>query len=184
MSDRPALLLVLVLLLLLSTVACATATGDGPADAGTAAMSDKTAEPAAAEPAVYGDGVDLADTTPIGDIVADPEAWAGKTVRVEGKVTGVCPKKGCWMELASPDDHHLRIKVEDDVIVFPAEAEGHRAVAQGTVEVKELSRDQYVDWQRHLAEEQGEDFDEASVGEGPYRLVQVKGTGAKIASGS
>ena len=138
---------------------------------------------AAAGPEVYGAGVALAETTPIRAIVEEPDAWVGKEVRVEGRVAGVCVKKGCWMELQDPDGHHLRIKVEDDVIVFPAAAEGRQAVAQGTVEVNELGREEYLGWLRHMAEEQGRDFDEASLGEGPYRLVQLRGTGAEIAGG-
>lgn len=130
----------------------------------------------------FGTGVDIQTTASIRDIVADPDAWVGKTVRVEGKVAGVCAKKGCWMELESDDGDHLRVKVEDDVIVFPREAEGRWAVAQGTVEVKDLTREQYSGWLRHLAKEQGETFDEASVGDGPYRLVQIKGIGAEIDS--
>ncbi len=134
----------------------------------------------AADRESYGEGVDLKATTPIRDIVADPEAWAGKMVRVEGKVAGVCPKKGCWMELESLDGDHVRVKVEDDVIVFPKEAEGRWAVAQGKVDVQDMSRDQYTGWMRHMAEEQGEEFDEASIGDGPYQIVQIKGTGAEI----
>ena len=139
---------------------------------------------AIAETEQYGAGVDLPTTTPIGEIVADPDAWVDKTVRVEGTVAGVCAKKGCWMELESREGDHLRVKVEDDVIVFPAEAEGRWAVAQGTVQVNDLTREQYADWLRHIAEEQGGTFDEAAVGDGPYRLVQIKGTGAEIGTES
>ena len=137
---------------------------------------------AVAENERFGAEVDLQTITPIRDIVTDPDAWASKTVRVEGKVVGVCAKKGCWMELESRAGDRLRIKVEDDVIVFPRESEGRWAVAQGTVEVKDLTREQYAGWLRHLAEEQGDTLDEASVGEGPYRLVQIKGTGAEISA--
>lgn len=134
----------------------------------------------AAETRTYGADVDRDEATPIAAIVADPEAWAGKQVRIEGTVVGVCAKKGCWMELESRDGQRLRVKVEDDVIVFPPEAEGRWAVAQGTVELLELTREQYAGWLRHLAEEQGQEYDEASVGDGPYRLVQIKGEGAQI----
>jgi len=134
----------------------------------------------AAEPETYGEGLKLTSATSIQEIVSNPEAWNGKTVRVEGKVVGVCEMKGCWIELESRDMSRLRIKVEDDVIVFPAEAKGRWAVAEGTVSVHEMTRDEWVRWQGHLAEEKGETFDEAAVGEGPYLLVQVQGTGAEI----
>lgn len=133
--------------------------------------------PAAAES--YGEGVTLEASTPITQILADPEAWQGKKVRVEGTINEVCPRKGCWMSLRQ-GDAAVRVKVEDDVIVFPAEAVDHQAVAEGEVEVLELERERYISWMAHLAEEKGETFDEASVGEGPYRLVQIQGTGATI----
>lgn len=135
----------------------------------------------AAEPTRYGAGVDQPTATSIREILKDPAGWAGKTVKVEGKVSGVCAMEGCWMEIESPEGDRLRIKVDDGVIVFPSEAAGRHAVAQGTVEVHELTRERYVGWRRHLAEEKGTTFDEASVGEGPYRIVQIRGTGAEIA---
>jgi hypothetical protein len=102
-------------------------------------------------------------------------------VRVEGRVTGVCQKMGCWMELADDAGRALRVKVEDGVIVFPAEAKGCDAAVQGAVEILDMDRDEWVAWHRHLAEEAGVEFDEASLGDGPYRLIQLRGQGAEIA---
>ncbi|MDY7095632.1 MAG: DUF4920 domain-containing protein [Acidobacteriota bacterium] len=131
----------------------------------------------------YGEGVELETTTSLAHVLADPAAFDGQTVRVEGYVQDVCPRKGCWMTLAAgPEGDALRIKVEDDVIVFPQEAKGRKAVAQGTVEVHEQSREEYVAWQSHLAEEKGESFDAESVGDGPFLSVQIRGTGAEIAA--
>ncbi len=129
----------------------------------------------------YGDGVTVEETTPIAKILLDPDAYIGKTVRVEGGVIDVCPKKGCWIEVGD-EDNHIRIKVEDDVIVFPTESQGRIASAQGVVEAIEMTRERYIGWLAHLAEEKGETFDAASaeIGEGPFRLIQIKGTGANI----
>lgn len=139
------------------------------------------AHPAAAgEP--YGEPLTVAETTPIADLLADPQGWAGRTVRVEGEVAGVCRAKGCWIELTDIDRRHLRVKVEDDVIVFPQDAPGRHAVAEGEVEVIELTREQWIGWRRHLAEEQGEELDESTVDDGPHRIVQIAATGAEIAA--
>ncbi|MEM9294142.1 MAG: DUF4920 domain-containing protein [Acidobacteriota bacterium] len=132
-----------------------------------------------AEAAVYGDGVTVEEKTAIAEVLADPDAWEGRTVRVEGEVTDVCPKKGCWMSLRE-GEAAVRIKVEDDVIIFPGSAVGSHAVAQGTVNVLDLDRERYTGWLAHLAEERGETFDESTVGEGPYRIVQIAGSGAEI----
>ena len=139
----------------------------------------------AARAETYGDGLAIAQPTPIEAIVADPEAWAGKRVRVEGKVAAVCPMRGCWMELAaSAAGPVVRIKVDDGVIVFPAEAVGRAAGAEGVVRVVEMSRESYLGWLAHLAEERGESFDDeaADVGDGPFRLIQIDAAGAEIAA--
>lgn len=129
----------------------------------------------------YGDGVALEETTSIVEIVADPDAFLGKTVRVEGSVLDVCPKKGCWIEIGG-EDGHIQIKVDDDVIVFPAAAKGRIAAAQGKVEATLMTREKYLGWLAHQAEEKGEEFDAetADVGDGPYRIIRIQGTGARI----
>lgn len=130
-------------------------------------------------PKSFGAAVTVQESVSIARLLADPKAYEGKTVRVEGSVHDVCPKAGCWMDLTSAEGT-IKIKVDDGVIVFPVTAKGHAAVAQGKVEVKELSREDYSRWVEHLAEEKGQPFDPKSVGEGPYRLVQIKATGAEI----
>ena len=141
--------------------------------------------PLSAEEHVLGEGVRLAETSAITDILADPRAWAGRQVRVEGKVTEVCKRRGCWMSLTAADGRSaIRIKVDDGVIVFPLAATGRWAAAEGKVELLELDRETYESWLRHLAEEQGEAFDPAAVGDGPYHLVQIRGAGAVIAPAS
>jgi hypothetical protein len=129
----------------------------------------------------YGSGVKVAEATPISKILADPDAYVGKTVRIEGKVLDVCPMKGCWMELAGEDGKEsLKVKVDDGVMVFPVTSKGKLAVAEGTVEAIPMTKEQYVGWLEHLAEERGETFDGSSVGNGPFRILQLKGTGARI----
>ena len=128
----------------------------------------------------FGKGVEEGELTPIADIVADPDAWKDKEVRVQGKVTGVCPGSGCWMDLEA-DGATLRVKVDHGgPIAFPVETIGKTAVAQGSLRIVELSRERYVAWHRHVAEELGEEYDESSVGDGPYRLVQIEPTGVEV----
>jgi hypothetical protein len=143
-----------------------------------------TSSPIAAEECAtssYGEGVTLDDSILAAEILARPDDWAGRTVRVEGEVAAVCQMAGCWMDIvAGEGDDLLRVKVEDGVIVFPTAAKGQRAVAQGEVEILEMSAEKWKSWKRHMAEEQGLEFDPADLGEGPYRLVQLRGTGAEI----
>lgn len=89
----------------------------------------------AAEGTKYGNGVSLTVATPIDKLLADPKAYVGKTVRVDGVVTAVCDMAGCWMELgpenADARAASLRFKVDDGVIVFPVSAKGKKASAEG-----------------------------------------------------
>ncbi len=135
----------------------------------------------AGDPLTLGEGITVEAATPIHEILADPDAFIGKTVRIEGGVLDVCPMKGCWVEIGS-EEESLRVKVEDDVIVFPADSKGRIIAAQGTVEAVEMTREKYVEWLAHLAEEKGEPFDiaKADIGEGPHRTIRIRGTGARI----
>lgn len=136
---------------------------------------------AAGETTTLGAGVTVEETTPIHAILADPDAFLGKTVRIEGGVLDVCPMKGCWVEVGD-ENEGIRVKVEDDVIVFPADSKGKIIAAEGVVEAVEMSREQYVDWLEHLAEEKGEPFDptQADLGDGPHRMIRIRGTGALV----
>ena len=141
---------------------------------------------AAAEEAVTKLGEPLSDgleITAIDEILAAPAAWAGKPVRIGGQVEGVCKMQGCWMDLVSAEDTALRVKVDDGVIVFPQEAVGYQATAEGTIEIVEMTKEKYIGWMRHVAEEEELEFDPESIGFGPYRIVQLRGQGAEVNGG-
>ncbi len=129
----------------------------------------------------YGEQLTVEKATPIHKILADPDGYLGKTVRIEGGVLDVCPMKGCWIEVGDGEES-IKVKVEDDVIVFPADAKGRIVAAQGTVEAVVMERDEYIEYLAHLAEEKGETFDaeSAALGDGPFRIIRIKGTGAEI----
>jgi hypothetical protein len=145
-----------------------------------AAVAFLAAPAGAATPALYGEALTVTEPTPIAAILAAPGDYAGRLVRVEGKVSGVCAMAGCWLEIADEERRAIRIKVEDGVIVFPEDAAGRRAVAQGKVRLETLDRERYVAWKKHLAEEMGTVFDETAIGDGPFQLVEIAGTGAEI----
>ena len=90
------------------------------------------AAPAFAAETKYGAGVGDAPLVKISELLAQPDRYQGKVVRVEGLVTDVCAKRGCWMQLASDKEFQvLQIKVDDGVMVFPLDAKGKMASAEG-----------------------------------------------------
>lgn len=128
----------------------------------------------------YGKPLAGVEEVSVASILEDPLTWEGRAVRVTGKVKDVCRKMGCWMEIEDPSGAAIQIKVDDSVVVFPMEAIGRPAVAEGRVEVRELTREEYLEWRQHLAEEQGKPFSPSGVGDPPYRLIRLRGLGAEI----
>ncbi len=158
------------LLLLLVLSACDKSGSTSEAATAPAARSAKTTK--------FGAGVTLADTVGIDKILAEPAAFQGKTVRVEGMVTDVCPKRGCWFDMAGEvPGQKLKFKVTDGEMVFPVESKGMYAVAQGQVMVKELTLEQSKQYAEEMAHEYGKPFDPASVTK-PVQIVRLDGTGA------
>ena len=146
------------------------------ASAPTSAAASSTA--VAPKGQTFGAGVTLADSVSIDTILAEPAAYKGKTVRVEGMVTDVCPKRGCWFEMAGGQPGaKLRFKVTDGDMVFPPDSKGKLAVAQGEVSVHELTLEQTKEYAEEQAKEYGKPYDPATITK-PQAIVRIDGTGA------
>ena len=112
-------------------------------------------------------------------LLAAPDSYVGKTVQVKGKVTEVCQMMGCWMIISDGASKMVRIKVNDGDIVFPKDAPGKQAIAEGKLSKQVLSKEQVIAAAKHEAEEQGRKFDPATVKAGKT-TYQIEGTGAVI----
>ncbi len=157
--------------------------------AATAAPAPGTATPAPVTPSTataageiagtkYGKGVTQPTTVSVEEVLANPQAYANKPIRVEGMVTDVCPKRGCWFELAgSAPGQKLKFKVTDGDMVFPMDAKGKVAIAQGEVSVRELTLEETKQNAEYEAKEYGKAYDPASITT-PKIVVRIDGTGA------
>ena len=129
----------------------------------------------------YGDGVTIDAAVPVETLLSSPDDYIGKAVRVDGVITGVCKKRGCWMQITDPDTGNgVRIKVDDGVIVFPPEIMGETAIVEGTLEGIPLTYEQACAYLEQEASCQGEKFDKSAVPEGGITFYRIKGTGAVI----
>lgn len=144
------------------------------------ALGFVTAPSFADSPEQYGKTLSLTEVTPVSDILADPKKYDGKKVRVEGAILDVCKKRGCWIKLAGgKEEEAIVFKVDDGVIVFPVEAKGRKAIAEGVVSVKTYSVEELIAQGEHHAEEQGTTFDPSTVKE-PKTVVRIMGDGAVL----
>jgi hypothetical protein len=91
----------------------------------------------------YGEGITLDTAVAVEALLTSPDDYLGKKVRVDGVITGVCEKRGCWMQVTDPDTGRgVRVKVEDGVIVFPYTAMGKKASAEGIFDAVVLTPEQ------------------------------------------
>lgn len=124
----------------------------------------------------------LKEPVSVAAVMEKPGSLVGKTVQVKGKIAAVCQMMGCWMNLTDPaTGKSIRVKVNDGDIVFPKDAAGRMAIAEGTLAKIELTREQAVAQAQHEAGENGRTFDPKSV-RGPVTTYQIQGTGAVILS--
>lgn len=127
----------------------------------------------------YGKGVSGTELIKVSELVAHADTYVGKIVRVEGVVVDVCAMRGCWMDLKS-DGGKVRIKVDDGVMVFPVDATGKEAIAEGVFTKIEMTPEEARKHAKHLAEEKGQAIDAANIQDAPTVLYQIAGTGAVI----
>ena len=148
----------------------------------------------------YGGGVTLDEAVAVETLLSSPDDYLGKTIRVDGVITGVCKKRGCWMQVTDPDTGNgVRIKVDDGVIVFPYTAMGKKASAEGVFEAITLTPEQVAARAEQQAAEHPADGAEGcdkaepkkdGSGEGAgcdapvqdNRVFMIHGTGAVIYS--
>ena len=119
----------------------------------------------------------------ISSLLKMPNQYLGKDVLVSGKITEVCPMRGCWIDVKDVNtDSHIRIKVTDGQIVFPLSAKGKYVDVQGKFTKLNFTEEQAINWKIHLAEEQGVKLNYDDVKITPDDLVEyrINGTGANI----
>lgn len=129
----------------------------------------------------YGVGIKLDNDVAIAAVTAEPETYIDRILQVRGTVAEVCPKRGCWIDLADASGETLRVKVTDGEIVFPLSAKGHEAVVEGIFEKIELDEEQHRAWKEHEAQERGMEFNPEDVS-GPGTIWRLQGLGARIES--
>ena len=103
-----------------------------------------SAAPSATDaPILRGAPVPAGAATPLAEVLAAPDRFAGKPLIVEGVVTRACKMEGCWMQLApSTGQDGMRVTFKDHAFFVPLNSAGMRARAEGVVQVKKHSKAQ------------------------------------------
>jgi hypothetical protein len=82
------------------------------------------------------------------DLIADPDAFVGEVIQTSGVVRANCNKRGCWMEVRSPDDAAspgLTVRFVDYSFFIPLDSRGAQVKVQGETSVQILDPDEVAD---------------------------------------
>ena len=132
---------------------------------------------------LYGDDFNYDSIQSISFLIDNANQFLDKQIVTEGKIVDVCPMKGCWIEIKDSDsDQIIRVKVQDDVIIFPQDSKEKKVIVNGVFTKIEFTEDQAIKWKIHLAEEKGLKLEESDVTLDSSDLIEyrIKGLGAKI----
>ena len=123
----------------------------------------------------YGKMIELKTAISIDKLLAKPEAYLEKKVMLEGTISAVCPKRGCWMDIKSTETNsELRLKVTDGEIVFPLSGKGKDIKAEGIFQKLEFTNEQVLNRKIHFAVEKGVTLHPDSVHITPKDLTSYR----------
>jgi len=132
---------------------------------------------------LYGDDFNYDSIQSIPSLINNANQFLDKQIVTEGKIVDVCPMKGCWIEIKDFDsDKIIRVKVQDDVIIFPQNSKEKKVIVNGIFTKIEFTEDQAIKWKIHLADEKGLKLEESDITLDSSDLIEyrIKGLGAKI----
>lgn len=113
---------------------------DGPAPIETTAAVAPTTQPTAPASgewveagAAFGEG----EVASLGAVLDAADSHENQTVRVEGRVSEVCQKQGCWMVL-SEEERHVRIRMKDHAFSVAKDGAGRTGQVRGQLVAKAI----------------------------------------------
>jgi glucose/arabinose dehydrogenase len=138
--------------------------------------ADAPAPEAKADPNMHGKPFEKKDVVSVSDIVKDATPFLDKNIQMEGKISAVCQKKGCWMEItdeASKQKVRIFVDKSEGAYKFtvPTDSSGKIAIAQGFLKQVELSPADAA----HMAEESNQ-----PAPTGPTKELQLIATGVML----
>jgi uncharacterized protein DUF4920 len=99
--------------------------------------------PKKAEAAKLGKALAGADEVSVEDLLKDPKAFEGKTIKVSGKVEDFCHHKRAWFSVTAKEGKGMVRVFTKPRFEVPMDCKGKSAVAEGKVEVITISAEQF-----------------------------------------
>lgn len=129
----------------------------------------------------YGTPLSLSDnqTIEVGEVLANPDTYDGKFLRISGVVTEVCKPKGCWLRMSGTGDaKNVFVKFHCPIggRLIPMEAVGLPVVVEGKVQMTKVDEDE----RRHMAEDAGLSPAEIAAIHGAVYEMRVDSPAARV----
>lgn len=99
-----------------------------------------------------------------------------ENVAVKGKVTEVCPNKGCWITVETENKERFFVKMKDYAFFVPTALEGKNIILEGVAEKKMLS----VEEAKHYAEDAKKSQAEIDAITEPQEEIRFMASGIKV----
>lgn len=122
----------------------------------------------------YGAPFGESSTVVLADALAKPADYKDKAVRLEGTITDVCQKEGCWLVLTD-GKQTMRIHMKGHAFAVPKDISGRKIVVEGVIEVKTIPEAMA----KHLAEESKTGPDPATI-KGDQTIVRMMASGVEV----
>lgn len=132
----------------------------------------------AAAPGKFGEPLSAVAAIAAQDVIADPLKYNDKDIKVTGKVSGVCQKKGCWMTLSTgdPQGQSVRISFKDYGFFVPKDCMGKTATVEGHFAAKTISAAEA----QHYAQDAVKEGETARKVTAPQHTLALVATGVEI----
>lgn len=114
----------------------------------------------------FGAMVNKDNSTSVAMAISSLGNEASKEVKIYGKITEVCQKKGCWITLENKDGEDIWVKFKDYGFFAPMNAAGEMGTFNGVLSVEEQS----VEELQHYAEDAGKSKEEIAAITKPKRV--------------
>lgn len=99
-----------------------------------------------------------------------------ENIAVKGEVTGVCPKRGCWVSVKTEDGSSFFVKMKDYGFFVPTALKGKNVVLEGNAERKVTS----VEELKHYAKDAKKSKAEIDAIKAPKEEIRFLASGIKV----
>lgn len=157
-------------------IACNSANTEGENVETTTEEVAQNEETATGELMYFGDTVSFDNAISTEEMMAVLNEQDSAEVKVQGEISAVCTKKGCWMSMPLPEGGDMHVSYNYEFLLPTGGIEGKEVVVQG--QVKKVVHS--VEYLRHLAEDAGKTAEEIEAITEPKTKVSFLATGVTI----